>query len=338
MSSRKISYARCILISSSKKGDYSNLHKAAATGTLLELKQTVISLGPDASLYAKQYMTDSKNPEGKLPIQLMLQNANYYKTKNDFHKILEPLTLDQTIPPLNQQLDEKELKQKYPKANKILMSHLSSAYSAINEVRKTILQSETHPDTNLLDQTTRTDISEILKEMRSKRKKKLLSCANEEEKIPIIADFASKYEVGNCQEYAYSAAEKLKNKVLPNTLVEIFQYVNGDHVFVVIGRDPKSNPSDYTSWGPHAVICDAWGGNAFPAKDAPSQLKCYFNYTLKDKNVVLPFDPNFHQLKVRASFIQSAETSLLKNSFLKNKKAQNDSTFNTSERELSRLY
>jgi hypothetical protein len=33
----------------------------------------------------------------------------------------------------------------------------------------------------------------------------------------------------------------------------------GDHVFVVIDRSPRGDGS-VRSWGPRAIVCDAWGG------------------------------------------------------------------------------
>ncbi|WP_077003394.1 hypothetical protein [Variovorax sp. KK3] len=39
-------------------------------------------------------------------------------------------------------------------------------------------------------------------------------------------------------------------------------YVEG-HRLVVIGRDPHSDPKDASTWGPNAVICDAWANEAY---------------------------------------------------------------------------
>ena len=155
--------------------DSAQLHQTVALGTIKELNKVIELLGQKAKIYAKKYVPDSKTGLAKLPIQLMLNNPHYYKNSKDFQKLLEPLTLDETLPPLNQQLDEKVLALTYSeeKSNKTLL-HLSSAYSAINETRKMITQSETHPDTNLLDKTERTNISDVIAEMRAKRKKKIL--------------------------------------------------------------------------------------------------------------------------------------------------------------------
>ena len=69
----------------------------------------------------------------------------------------------------------------------------------------------------------------------------------------LSARMAEKTGYGNCHEKARVALNLLKD--FP---AEIFKIGGefGDHIFIVIGRLSTSDPGDYTTWGPNAVICD----------------------------------------------------------------------------------
>jgi hypothetical protein len=56
--------------------------------------------------------------------------------------------------------------------------------------------------------------------------------------------------------------------------VEVFYIQYSDHKFLVIGRDPASNPEDPSTWGPHAVICDLWSKEQYPASELTKRLMC----------------------------------------------------------------
>lgn len=80
----------------------------------------------------------------------------------------------------------------------------------------------------------------------------------------ILAGIAKKYKVGNCGEqscvaYCYLVDEKHLRKV------ERLSIVNGDHGFVVIGRQFGSDISNPETWGKVAVICDPWTNRYYPA-------------------------------------------------------------------------
>lgn len=82
------------------------------------------------------------------------------------------------------------------------------------------------------------------------------------------ADRAIRFGCGNCDEHASLAFTFLERvgirpidyMVLPN------------HAFVVIGRPASSDPTDYTTWGNEAVICDPWDHKVFPAADIPTLM------------------------------------------------------------------
>jgi hypothetical protein len=80
------------------------------------------------------------------------------------------------------------------------------------------------------------------------------------------ASVAKTMGYGNCQEQACVAAVRLKEKGVQN--VEVMGKPN--HAFVVIGRDPKSDASDPSTWGDKAVVCDPWYEEHYSAKELPN--------------------------------------------------------------------
>jgi len=76
-----------------------------------------------------------------------------------------------------------------------------------------------------------------------------------------IASEAERTGFGNCREQACLAARDLMMKDVPN--VEVFGKHN--HAFVVIGRDPDSNPLDPSTWGSKAMVVDPWQKKSYPA-------------------------------------------------------------------------
>lgn len=77
------------------------------------------------------------------------------------------------------------------------------------------------------------------------------------------ASVAKTMGYGNCQEQACVAAVRLKEKGVKN--VEVMGKPN--HAFVVIGREPNSDPSNPKTWGDRAVVCDPWYEEHYSAKN-----------------------------------------------------------------------
>lgn len=78
------------------------------------------------------------------------------------------------------------------------------------------------------------------------------------------------FKAGNCQEQATLAYRFLTSK--GQFPLEICHFENGDHVFVVIGRNVDSDIKNPRSWGENAIICDPWFRN-FYAKDYQQWLE-----------------------------------------------------------------
>ena len=72
---------------------------------------------------------------------------------------------------------------------------------------------------------------------------------------------------GNCTLQACAAYSFLKRHLPPQTPVDICEVIGSDHVLVVIGRLPGSNPNDMNTWGPDAVVCDPWAGLTYPLSE-----------------------------------------------------------------------
>lgn len=106
--------------------------------------------------------------------------------------------------------------------------------------------------------------------------------------------FTSKYSVGNCHELALQALDYLL-KYQPDCEGELYAIFGGDHGFLVLNRDPTSNPADPETWGDSAVICDPWANKVFAAKEYRSKLKnFYFDEILKNR--LEDFNPSKHSL------------------------------------------
>ncbi|NUO72663.1 MAG: hypothetical protein HOQ10_08115 [Frateuria sp.] len=65
------------------------------------------------------------------------------------------------------------------------------------------------------------------------------------------------YHCGNCGVQSAVAFVHLRDywKIFPLDWVQL-RY--GDHGFVVIGRDARTDPSDASTWNAEAVVCDPW--------------------------------------------------------------------------------
>lgn len=110
-----------------------------------------------------------------------------------------------------------------------------------------------------------------------------------------IAKAAKESKLGTCLEMSalgYTYSHELLSKP-----VEIFHIKNGNHVFLVLGRDLDSHPTDYKRWGETAVICDVWKGESYLASKLEKQLKNFGGQTLGATTMLKPFNPQKQYLK-----------------------------------------
>ncbi|GEM_PF-6566944 len=273
-------------------------------------------LGDRAHQIAKTH-----NNDGKLPLSYLItskkmttfyaQSLEHYTSSSFLKSICEPidsaLVLSSLLIP----------------ASSLLSMHVKIACIAINEVRKVIQSSETHPSANDFDADKIEQVENKIETMRDEYEKEThLAILNIQHKtlnklagLNICAKKITAAQVGNCGEYSFLTLQKLRT-FHPDLLIEIFELDPGDHSIVVIGREPnldpsKDKPNDYTTWGPNAVVCDAWAGDAYPATQIPTKLYCYWNYYSSDKdkniNATSLFNPNYHKLELFFYLDKNAE-------------------------------
>jgi hypothetical protein len=102
-----------------------------------------------------------------------------------------------------------------------------------------------------------------LVEMRPNYMTEFYNHAPAAEQVKIRALWGEAFGCGNCGEQSAMAYEWLrKNGVTP---VENMRFMSGgNHAFVVLGRDPSSDPAKPATWGASAIVCDPWKGEVYP--------------------------------------------------------------------------
>ena len=110
-----------------------------------------------------------------------------------------------------------------------------------------------------------------------------------------IISVTSKYSLGNCHELAVQALDYIL-RYAPEINAEVYTIEGGDHVFLVLNRDPYSKAEDPSNWGDNAVICDPWADEAYPAKDCSTRLKNFYIDKNKNQNKIEDYNPNKHFL------------------------------------------
>lgn len=115
-----------------------------------------------------------------------------------------------------------------------------------------------------------TDAGECLLQVRKDQEDYRKSNPSRLAYIKYNASLAAKAGCGNCDEQAMIAFTLLYNmRIRP---LDLMYAVNGEHVFVVIGRDKTSRAMDHGRWGRNAVICDPWDDASYPASEIREKL------------------------------------------------------------------
>jgi len=75
----------------------------------------------------------------------------------------------------------------------------------------------------------------------------------------------TKYGYGQCGEQADAAFIDLIEKgVYP---IDYCSTTKGEHILLVLGRDPASDKNDMSTWGDNVFICDPWINKVYPLSD-----------------------------------------------------------------------
>lgn len=122
-------------------------------------------------------------------------------------------------------------------------------------------------------------------------------------------ELIKKYSMGNCEEYAFVALDYIFEKN-PSVTAELFYIKGGDHIFLVIGRDPASDPGLPEDWGEHAYICDPWARDSYKANLYQTKLKNYNFSSAEHKHYVEDLKPE-HKLVLASLCGEDISTSSL---------------------------
>jgi hypothetical protein len=116
---------------------------------------------------------------------------------------------------------------------------------------------------------------------------------------------AKQLQIGNCGENAVLALDYVVRNA-PDVDAEVYLMQGYDHAFLVIGRDPQSDPVKPETWGEDAYVCDPWEGAAYPVEELIGPRS--YQRTVVDYSKTVPgdfstrvetsvFDPTKHSLE-----------------------------------------
>lgn len=103
-----------------------------------------------------------------------------------------------------------------------------------------------------------------------------------ESQLRTEADLLKEFGYGHCAEQAAATYFELKAQgVSP---VEIGAFTGSEHLLVVVGRRPGSDPHDPGTWGDNTVLVDTWANQAYRLADLPSMQQAHkdIRYLLDD--------------------------------------------------------
>ena len=128
-----------------------------------------------------------------------------------------------------------------------LQQNISLAAAALNHVVATLSLGAGNRIDNLQQDAAQIEIA------RMRRDVELLQGDTPIHRLVAMAKVA---RAGNCGEQAMLAFQFLKSRgVSP---LDIMNFTDGDHAWVVIGRDANADEDDWDEWGAAAVVCDPW--------------------------------------------------------------------------------
>lgn len=163
----------------------------------------------------------------------------------------------------------------------------------------------------------RDDIDSACKRMNKLRE----AIAIELAQLPFHTDFedaliskklVEEHGVGNCHELSFKYFSDLMQEFPDLDLkIDVYEILNGDHCFLVIGREVESDPSDYRTWGEHAMIYDPWASEFddvafYPATELESRLRdAKYDDQTPEKAILRPINFSTQKLKCMVSNIYS---------------------------------
>lgn len=270
-------------------------------------------------------MTGMVNNIGQTPLYLLHHNPLLDEhAKAKLSTVLANLHRRINIRPLEEKLDASEVIE----ANAVsveseMAKWLTVAVDAINYLIGLNIQSSTHPLTPEKGENGVETISNKIHGMRVKvsaKRYKILSSAQKnmvlkkqdqdtsivsidfdkqkmEQAVDAAIDIYNKTKLGNCLEQSVVTYDYLRKHLDDTITCEIFRYLNSDHVFVVIGRNPASRACEPLTWGKNAIVIDPLLREVFHAKFIHAKLKsyvCLYNQLFFRQKLIVDYNPHYH--------------------------------------------
>jgi hypothetical protein len=237
------------------------------------------------------------NNQNKLPIDLLEKTFLSAEEQHKIKKLLLRCMLPEDFKKISYPLIVEDVIKQYPFQDGRTICNLIIATLVLNTTREIILHSSTHPQMNEMIKQGSTADREINYKIVCMRIGNNFYSLKEKEKQSAVfyqkMAHVEKLHMGNCMEFSeYSYYLLIKNEY--SFSAELFKIRKGDHHFVVLDRASGSDASNPKTWGPHAVICDAWTGKVYLANEISQHLKSYreVEIDLKLKNYTVPYSFN----------------------------------------------
>lgn len=312
MSTKQHSYYDALVKWPAAKGDsllHDRINKCYSSDGKIDFT-VVDTLIDEVGLDAVRAMSIIVNNDGRLPVHL-IANLPFNACERDKHKMLYhkmyDLMTSYPVTGLSDQLDIDVINRQINlDHDEQLENYLCVVVEAVNQTRKEISYSNTHPSFNGLDDNRKSDINDTMRKMRASAGHGSVPLTAE--MITRAAVSAKQFSHGNCHEYSCVLAEHLM-KQLPELTVEIVKIKYGDHAFVVIGRDQDSDIASPETWGANAIVCDAWTGDVYKASELHKRLltsSFISTNSGEDLRVLKSYNPEFHRLQLIFSSIGQA--------------------------------
>lgn len=262
--------------------------------SMANLNQLIAELGEDVAAF----MATVTNDCGLLPIDIMQDSVSICHEEYDvlYDKLLELMTPKHylTLQTVLEQCPPEPVEES-PTIRRL--NHNSKmAIDVTNYLRSKISKSYTHPETNTFDFETHKKIESDIRNMRD-----VIDYSLGGRTAWNTCHHTMNASIGNCDEFAKSAYHLL-TKNNPRLKAEVLELANGDHAILVIDRLPHSNLQSPETWGPTAVVCDAWIGEVYPASQIPNRLKNFSRYSRNGDhrmiNTLLTYNPRYHLFNV----------------------------------------
>ena len=208
---------------------------------------------------------------------------------------------------LNQEFDPEIQKNNIKAAEKAMTYVLSKVrYSTTlgTGVRKGTKNDNINSNVSLEDLRKKREI--VRKKTDELERKQPLAMINDFVGAAIEAELAEKYGFANCDELScmgFFHMLKENNAIR----VDVFEIGSGDHVIMVVGRSLNSDPKDYKTFGPNAIVLDIYAEKIFPASEIENQLIDYKGLDQNGCPILEKFDSAYQSLKLITSNAYSAK-------------------------------